>query len=76
MKVTTKGQVTIPQEIRDQLNIHPGSDVRFEIEGDVVKLIPITRALYPGPQLIQRMRGRATVKMSTDEILALTRGEL
>ncbi len=35
-KVTTKGQVTIPQEIRDRLGIHPGSTVEFGVEGEVV----------------------------------------
>jgi AbrB family looped-hinge helix DNA binding protein len=37
-KVTTKGQVTIPQEIRDRLGIHPGSTVEFSVEGDVVSV--------------------------------------
>jgi len=76
MKVTTKGQVTIPQEIRDELGIHPGADVTFEIDGDTVKLIPVRAATTAGKRLVDQMRGRATLRMTTDEILALTRGEL
>jgi AbrB family looped-hinge helix DNA binding protein len=43
MKVTTKGQVTIPQEIRERPGIHPGVDVEFAVEGSVVKLVPVRR---------------------------------
>jgi len=74
MKVTTKGQVTIPQEIREQLNIQPGSEVEFEVEGNVVKLTPVKRAAL-GKRIVAHLRGRATIRMSTDEIMALTRGE-
>ncbi|BDI30807.1 AbrB family transcriptional regulator [Capsulimonas corticalis] len=75
MKVTTKGQVTIPQEIREQLGIHPGADVEFKIDGDAVKIIPIRKGASVGKRLVDQMRGKATIKMSTDEILALTRGD-
>jgi len=75
MKVTTKGQVTIPQEIREQLGIHPGADVEFQIDEGAVKIIPVNKGVSSGKQLVEQMRGRAAVKMSTDEILALTRGE-
>ena len=37
MKVTTKGQVTIPQDIREQLGIYPGSEVEFIIDGNSVR---------------------------------------
>jgi antitoxin PrlF len=74
VRVTTKGQVTIPLEIRERLNIQPGSEVEFEIEGDVIKLAPVKRASR-GKRIVAHLRGRATVRMSTDEIMALTRGE-
>ena len=74
MRVTAKGQVTIPIKIRQQLGIHPGSEVEFEIEGDHVKLVPVKDASR-GKHSVARLRGRATVPMSTDEIMALTRGE-
>jgi len=75
MKVTTKGQVTIPMEIRERLNIQPGAEVEFVVDGNAVRMIPVKRAIRHGAQLVERMRGKATVRMTTDEILALTRGE-
>jgi len=74
MKVTTKGQVTIPLEIRERLSIHPGTDVEFTVEGNVVRLVPAQRGQVRGKRVIERLRGRATVRMTTDEIMALTRG--
>ena len=74
MKVTTKGQVTIPLEIREKLNIHPGAEVDFKIEGKTVKIIPHSKSNTRGKQIVERLRGRARVKMTTDEIMALTRG--
>jgi AbrB family looped-hinge helix DNA binding protein len=44
MRVTTKGQVTIPKEIRDYLRIRPGSEVDFVISGDGVTLVPQDQA--------------------------------
>ena len=74
MKVTTKGQVTIPLEIRERLAIHPGTDVEFAVEGNVVKLVPRKNSQVRGKRVVERLRGRATVRMTTDEIMALTRG--
>jgi AbrB family looped-hinge helix DNA binding protein len=71
-KVTTKGQVTIPQAIRDQLGIHPGSTVEFDVEGDVVT-VRKAKASGRGDAIVARMRGRATTSLTTDEIMALTR---
>jgi AbrB family looped-hinge helix DNA binding protein len=72
-KVTTKGQVTIPQEIRDRLGIHPGTTVEFAVEGDVVTIRKL-RDAGRGDAIVARMRGRATAGLTTDEIMALTRG--
>lgn len=74
MKVTTKGQVTIPMEIREHLGIRPGSEVEFKVEGNVVRIIPVRGSKTRGRALIAKMRGRATANMSTDEIMKLTRG--
>ena len=78
--VTSKGQVTIPKEVRDRLGIVPGSAVAFELTeaGDIV-LRAVTRrsgrrAVRAPMSRFAKLRGRATVKMGTDEILALTRG--
>jgi AbrB family looped-hinge helix DNA binding protein len=73
MKVTTKGQVTIPQEIRNRLGIYPGTDVEFSIDGDNVRITPDKKAATRGEAIVARMRGQGTVQMTTDEILALMR---
>ena len=74
VRVTTKGQVTIPLEIRERLSIHPGTEVEFTVEGNVVKLVPAKGSHVRGRRIVERLRGRATVRMTTDEIMALTRG--
>ncbi|HVZ72051.1 MAG TPA: AbrB/MazE/SpoVT family DNA-binding domain-containing protein [Polyangia bacterium] len=75
MRVTSKGQVTIPIEIRQKLGILPNSEVAFEVHGNSARLvrIPPKRATSRGASIVARLRGTADVKMTTDEILALTR---
>jgi AbrB family looped-hinge helix DNA binding protein len=70
MRVTQKGQVTIPLAVRRALGIHPGSDVEFEIEDNGARLV-VDQQL--AAHEIARMRGAGTGELSTDEILALTR---
>jgi AbrB family looped-hinge helix DNA binding protein len=77
MRVTSKGQVTIPAEIREQAGLLPHTEVNFEFDGKVVR---ITRANNRnkdgrGSRLIAHLRGRGDVAMSTDAIMALTRGK-
>ena len=72
MRVTSKGQVTIPQDVRRLLGIEPGSDVDFEVDQDSVRLV--RRGDGRGAALVAQMR-RRRVTMTTDEIMALTRGE-
>lgn len=74
MRVTTKGQVTIPLEIRTKLGFLPNTEVVFELAGDSVK-IRKAQSQTRGQILVSHMRGRGNVRMSTDEIMALTRGE-
>jgi AbrB family looped-hinge helix DNA binding protein len=71
MRVTQKGQVTIPLEVRRALGIRPGSDVGFQIDGDGARLVV---GQDDAAREIARMRGAGDVELSTDEILALTRG--
>ena len=73
MRITSKGQVTIPVEIREQLGLTPNTEVEFEIIGDAVYLKRTKAKPNPGKTLIEMMRGKATVKMTTDEIMVLTR---
>jgi AbrB family looped-hinge helix DNA binding protein len=74
--VTRKGQVTIPKRVRDRLNIKPGSAVDFELAPDGrVVLVKAGRKSPPVRSRFERIRGLATVKMTTDEIMALMRGD-
>jgi antitoxin PrlF len=74
MRITSKGQVTIPLEIREKMGLLPESEVEFEIEGNAVRLKKVGNQRRRGRNLIARMRGKGTIKMTTDEIMALTRG--
>lgn len=71
MRVTTKGQVTIPRHIRKKLAITPESEVEFIEEESRVYIIK-TKAQQKNRRF-RKMRGVATVKMTTEEIMALTR---
>jgi AbrB family looped-hinge helix DNA binding protein len=75
MKITDKGQVTIPIRIRKKMGLLPSTDVEFAVSGKNVIIRKSMRSRRRGARLIQAMCGRATTKMSTDEIMALTRGE-
>ena len=75
MKITTKGQVTIPQEIREKFGFLPHTEVEFIVEGDEVRLIKKKTAHSFGKKVVNHLRGRGTIKMSTDEIMSLTRGD-
>lgn len=74
MRVTSKGQVTIPADIRERFGLLPDTDVDFVVEGESVKLVPAPEQTRDrGNRVVARLRGTATRKMSTDEILELTR---
>ena len=76
--VTSKGQVTIPKEVRDLLGITPGSSVTFEVaeDGRVLLRKAVCRGRASRPvSRFAKLRGSATAGLSTDEIMALTRGE-
>ena len=74
MKITTKGQVTIPQEVRERLGLLPHTEVDFEIRDNEVVLTKADRGRR-GKRVVEHVRGRGNVRMSTDEILALTRAD-
>ncbi len=75
MRITSKGQVTIPQEIRERLGLRPHTEVVFEVEGNFVRLRRAPSQPHArGNRAVDRLRGRATAGLSTEEIMALTRG--
>lgn len=72
--VTSKGQVTIPKRVRDLLGIGPGSQIDFERAPDGrVVLVKVEKRARP--TRFARLRGHAGKGLSTDEIMAMTRGE-
>ncbi len=75
MRITSKGQVTIPQEVRERHGLLPGTEVRFIDDGDEVRLVKTDGEHRRGRSLVERMRGRANTRLSTDEIMAMTRGD-
>ncbi|MBX7255403.1 MAG: AbrB/MazE/SpoVT family DNA-binding domain-containing protein [Candidatus Hydrogenedentes bacterium] len=74
MKVTTKGQVTIPLHIREKTGIAPGCEVEFFEEKGRLFLKKVADS-GRGKALVERMAGKGSVNMTTDEIMALTRGK-
>jgi AbrB family looped-hinge helix DNA binding protein len=75
MRVTSKGQVTIPIDIREQFGFLPDSEVEFVVEGANVCLVhATTHAAGRGARVVSRLRGTGTGRMTTDQIMRLTRG--
>ena len=72
--ITSKGQVTVPKSIRDYLGLKPGSAVIFErAPGGEVVLRSAGKTMKRQASRFAKLRGRGTVRMKTDQILALTR---
>ena len=74
--LTSKGQVTIPKQIRDALNLAPGCAVDFDVnrDGDVVIHKGGARA-SSRPDRFEKARGKADIKWRTDDLMAMLRGE-
>lgn len=73
MKISASGEVTIPRDIREQLGLVPELEVELSVQDDAVVIRKAES--MTGRMLVEHMRGRAGPGMSTDEIMALTRGE-
>lgn len=70
MNITSKGQITIPHEIRGKYHLEPNTQVEFVVENDRVYI----KSLEPAEKTrFSKMRGKADSGLSTEEILALTR---
>ncbi|HEV2721082.1 MAG TPA: AbrB/MazE/SpoVT family DNA-binding domain-containing protein [Thermoanaerobaculia bacterium] len=73
MRITSKGQVTIPQEIRESMGLLPDTEVEFVVKGNVVQIVK-KRGQSRGAEIVRRLRAAPKPRMSTDEIMKLTRG--
>jgi AbrB family looped-hinge helix DNA binding protein len=80
MRITSKGQVTIPQAVREQAGLHPNSEVEFEVRdnGDVLIRLAEPVPVVTVRQAFERVRGSANATafkgMGTDEFMAFLRG--
>lgn len=75
MRITSKGQVTIPAPIRELAGLLPHTDVEFVVRhGKVVLQKPVAQGRR-GRRVVEALRGKGAVRMTTDQIMALTRGE-
>jgi len=75
MRITSKGQVTIPRDIRDRYGLLPHTEVEFVAEGETVFLRKSDGENHRLRAWLDQARGSADIKMTTDEIMSLTRGE-
>jgi AbrB family looped-hinge helix DNA binding protein len=77
MRITSKGQVTIPQDVRERAGLLPDTEVDFVVEDAGVRLVKVRgKRATRGAKAVARLRsGGRGLRMTTDEILALTRGD-
>ena len=77
MQITSKGQVTIPLHVRNELGLLPHTEVEFELAKGYARIRKLNRKSGKGERgyiALEALRGTANSRMSTDEIMALTRG--
>jgi antitoxin PrlF len=75
MRISSKGQITIPSKIRKQLHLLPDTEVEFEVFGDLLVMRKARVENRSGRMIVEHLRGRASSMRTTDEIMALTRGD-
>jgi AbrB family looped-hinge helix DNA binding protein len=68
-KVTTRGQVSIPAEIRKRFNIESDSKVEWVVDGNIIKVIPLPK------DTIAAFKGRGTKRYSTEQLIKDRRNE-
>jgi antitoxin PrlF len=68
-RITSKGQVTVPKEIRDEFGLGPGTEVQFTVEGHTIKLVKPR-----GEEPLARWKGALKLPCSVDEFIGALRG--
>ena len=74
MKVSSKGQITIPIALRERFGLNPGTEVEFVASGGALLIKPCMTASR-SDRWLDRAAGSAKPGKSTDEIMALTRSD-
>lgn len=79
MRLNSKGQVTIPAQLRDRFNLHEGDQVEVVEDGNALRIVRVENAETRGERLVGRLRGSGTARdtrnMTTDELMELLRGD-
>ena len=75
MKIDTEGKITIPPEIQNQLEFWPGTEVKLTVVGDTLQIHKLQN-YNRGEEMIAAIRGKATNRLMTNEIMKLTREDL
>jgi AbrB family looped-hinge helix DNA binding protein len=75
MRLNSKGQVTIPAPLRAKHRLHEGDEVDVVEEDGALRIVRVEGADSRGRRLVRSMRGRATTRMSTDQLMDLLRGD-
>ncbi|MBI1864135.1 MAG: AbrB/MazE/SpoVT family DNA-binding domain-containing protein [Nitrospirae bacterium] len=75
MRVTSKGQVTIPIDLREKAGLLPNTEIEFALKGGTVILRKAGKPPRRGKRLLQAMGRKAATRLTTDQIMALTRGD-
>lgn len=78
MNVTIKGQITIPRALRERFGLLPGTEVEFVAEEDALRIRPRKRgrrSATPFDAWLTKAAGSANTTLTTDQIMAMTRGE-
>jgi AbrB family looped-hinge helix DNA binding protein len=77
MKITSKGQVTIPKEIRDGFGFLPGTEVEFVEDNGEIRIRKTPGGSNRGKEIVEHLRQASggDIPLSTEEIMRMTRGE-
>lgn len=77
MRITSKGQVTIPKEIREEFGLLPGTEVEFVRGKEEIRVRKLPQGRTRGDEILEHLlkASGGDIPMSTDEIMRLTRGE-
>jgi AbrB family looped-hinge helix DNA binding protein len=74
MRITSKGQVTIPRELRERFGLGPGAEVEV-VAGESGALVRSVAPRSRGAELVARLRDRADGGLGAEAVLRLTRGD-
>ena len=73
MRITSKGQITIPQQVRRELGLEPGDEVEVTVKDGVAQIVPVHGPTGRGQRVVSALLGSGDVALTTAEIMALTR---